>query len=1105
MILKKIITLSLFLNIILFVGISFGQNGTSAYESVIVQGDIYYANGDYINAKASYHYASRLNPEEQYPKDKLDQTLEKLRAKMVVMEEFIVIVSEGDKYFKQSEFDKAIEKYNEAKKVVPGESYPNDKINEINWIVNETAAKQYEYNSVINDAEKFQKYRKFDKAKEEFEKALLLLPREQYPKDKIAELDILIEERTRVQAAYDETVANADRLFNLKYYENSREEYQKAADAKPNEDYPAAKIKEIDEILVQKNEFNDLINEADEFYVSKELEPAKSKYQAALKIYPSESYPKDMIEKINSKLVKKVGKDEIYQQSIVSADEFLKNKDYTNAITEYENALAIKSKEEYPAQKIDEINRIITQIEEAEMQYNLAVQRGEQYLAQDDYFSAKDEFERATQLKPAEQYPKSKLEEINKVVDRQQETLDSFNLSIAEADAFLEDKDYDKAIEEYQSALLIIPGRQYALDKIAEIEQTKLELVEQEAEYEKLIAEADKFYSQKDFALARIKYDEALKLDPEQTYPQEKITEIDQNLSGQVELESEYSKHIATADIYFGNQEYESALAEYQMANILKPSEQHPISRIDEISAMYTSQNTNKNNYDTYIASGDRYFEDGNYLQALKEYNAAQELKPEESYPGLKITALNQLISSQQSQDEEYLLLISAADLLYQEKKYTEAKIKYEEALALKPGEKYPQERIDQIIAILALASTQNSEYDEAILEADGLFGLQQYEEAKLAYMKAANLNEKEQYPKDKMEEIDRIITSQKANQAEYNKLVAAADRMMESEEYDKAREKYIAALELLPVEQYPQDKLNEIAEIALANELNVQETYNNLITEADDHFEKQEYDQAKIKYQNALKYKPDEEYPVQKLAEVESLSSELEEKEATFNRLIAEGDIAFKAKEYQEAKSKYIEASALFPKEEYPISKIEEINLVHKAKNQDQQQAYDKAIADADKYYSSKILDLALESYMTAKAIFQDETYPDEMINKINKILDENAVRDMVATAVTIEKNGMKKFPFDPILVTDRKSSLIFIRAKNVSGSTFKIFMSYGKGGGKNGGYILPIPAEDTVKDYFIPIGNQYTWFSEDNDWISLTTQGGSIEVIKVKILKDE
>ena len=41
---------------------------------------------------------SRLN------KDKLDQVVEKLRAKMEVMEEYIAVVSEGDKLFYDNEF-----------------------------------------------------------------------------------------------------------------------------------------------------------------------------------------------------------------------------------------------------------------------------------------------------------------------------------------------------------------------------------------------------------------------------------------------------------------------------------------------------------------------------------------------------------------------------------------------------------------------------------------------------------------------------------------------------------------------------------------------------------------------------------------------------------------------------------------------------------------------------------------------------------------------------------------------------------------------------------------------------------------------------------------
>ncbi len=113
--------------------------------------------------------------------------------------------------------------------------------------------------------------------------------------------------------------------------------------------------------------------------------------------------------------------------------------------------------------------------------------------------------------------------------------------------------------------------------------------------------------------------------------------------------------------------------------------------------------------------------------------------------------------------------------------------------------------------------------------------------------------------------------------------------------------------------------KLREVEQIILAQEKIVQETYDNLVAQPTIILTRQEYDQAKIKYQNALKYKPDELYPVQKLGEIEALVSDLEMLKANYQRLIADADVNFKAKEYQEAKSKYVEASALFPKEEYP------------------------------------------------------------------------------------------------------------------------------------------------------------------------------------------
>ena len=1026
---------------------SFGQVGDEDYKAAIAQADNYFKAGDYINAKASYQYASRLKPGEQYPKDRLQESINKIRDKMLVVEQFSAIVAEADKQFKAGEYELAKTKYTEAKKILPEDPYPDQQLNEITRIVEESTAKESEYNAAIANGEKFIKFRKYDLAKAEFEKALAVSPDETYPKEKIAELQTLIEETNKTKAAYDETIASADRLFNLKYYANARKEYEKALNAKPDEDYPAAQIKEIDKVLVQKNEFDRLVNLADEAYGNKDMETAKANYQAALKIYPDENYPKTMIDKVNSSLLANANsKDELYQKSIAEADKFLSAKDYTNALKEYENASALKPAEQYPTQKIAEVKGLMDKISGDELEFNRAVQRGEQLLAQKDYTSARGEFTKASQLKPNEPYPKEKLQEINQLLKQQDENQVSFDQSVAKAEEYYAKKEYDLALNEYQKALVIIPGQKAVTDKIDEINRMKSGLAEKDNQYTSLLSEADRLFDKASYFEAKGKYNEILVIEPDDEHAQARIAEIERLQTAQKEIENNYNKSIAAADIYFKNQEYESARIEYQKASSLKPAE---------------------------------------------------------LYPANKLVELNNILEGQAAQQNSYDQLITEADKLYREGKYEQARIEYQKALDLRPNEKYPAEKIAEISKLLKSFADENREYNDAISTADELFNLKKYAEANLMYLKAANIKPDEQYPKDRMLESDQMLNQQKAAEAEYNQYVSAGDRMMESKEYDKANEKYNLAIALRPDEQYPRAKLREIEQIILAQEKIVQENYDKLIAVADSYFNKQEYDQAKINYQNALKNKPDEEYPVQKLGEIEGLVSDLETLQANYARIIADADVKFKAKEYQEAKSKYIEASAMFPKEEYPITKIEEINLYFKSEHLKGQQAYDKSIADADKFFASGILDQALESYRTAKSILPDESYPDEMINRILGILETNAVRDLIASPITIANNEEKRLKFEPVLVTDRKGSMIFIKARNTTDVECKVVLSYGKGSSKNGGFILPIPASQLSKEYIISIGKQYTWFSQDNDWISLVPQGGSVEMILVKISK--
>jgi hypothetical protein len=76
-----------------------------------------------------------------------------------------------------------------------------------------------------------------------------------------------------------------------------------------------------------------------------------------------------------------------------------------------------------------------------------------------------------------------------------------------------------------------------------------------------------------------------------------------------------------------------------------------------------------------------------------------------------------------------------------------------------------------------------------------------------------------------------------------------------------------------------------------------------------------------------------------------------------------------------------------------------------------------------------------------------------------------------------------------------------VLVKAKNLGESEFKIIFTYGSAKGKNGGFVVQVPAGQDYNDFIIRVGNQYKWFSEDNDWLSIYPENGDIEIKLVRI----
>jgi len=121
------------------------------------------------------------------------------------------------------------------------------------------------------------------------------------------------------------------------------------------------------------------------------------------------------------------------------------------------------------------------------------------------------------------------------------------------------------------------------------------------------------------------------------------------------------------------------------------------------------------------------------------------------------------------SKNAQYNKAISKADESYTEQNYTEAKGHYEEALKIKPGEDFPKQRLDEIDELLLLLEMKEK-YDNAIQTADGLFNQKDYKRAKEFYLMAMNYNDSETYPVEQIRKIDERLLELEAEAARNSK-----------------------------------------------------------------------------------------------------------------------------------------------------------------------------------------------------------------------------------------------------------------------------------------------------------------------------------------------
>ena len=1025
------------------------------YKSVIANADKSFDSESYEDARKIYTEALTIKPNEEYPTGRISKinVLLAEKAKLLQTEtEFQALVAKGDAAFNQKEYEASKTQYTSALGLKSNSADVISKIKNIDSILQKLADDQKKeeenrllalsaaidktYNEAITKGNKQIEQKTYPEARITFQEARKLKPTELLPDEMIAKIDALIATTERELAArlkeeanqklrqeaqdnsFNEAMNKANKAFTDSDFNTAKTGYQTALTIKNTDPTAKDKLAQTEAKLAQlaklTQDYNTAINVANKHVGDKQYKEAKSKYQEALQYLPDSDYPKRQIEKLDELLLQAGAehqKEELYASAIKEGEAMFANKNYSGARLPFVKASGLKPSEPLPVQRIREIDKLLADLalEEAknksiESGYLESIKRADQAFADKEYTSARLIYGESLSVKPTEQYPTSRIAEIDKLLADLK--LQQYNQAIAAADVAFKSDQLNEATTQYELALTSKANDGYAKKQLVEITKRRTLLLAEkdglkklDAQYETLMTVANSNFNNKEYQKAKEKYQNALSLKPLEALPKEQILKIDRllkELATDEEINRLYAESVKTAQEAFRQNKLKEARDAYQKAYNYKPAETMPPLRIAELDTMIaqleetaklnamedaqrlTKEKANKEEYDTAIAAADEAFEAKQYSMARTNYSNALSMLPNEKYPKDQISKIDGLIAQQEKinllakqqamkdsimkvRDEAFNLALSSAKELEQSKQYQRAILKYKEAIDLNVKEKTKLQKliaaIEEKISLTEIPQevTQNesvvtapvetikapqtnlqahqpgNNYDEAIKKADDSFGVKDYTVARFYYYKAVELQPKEEYPKNQIELIRKLVDSElsSVDRSGYQQAITQADDAFKKESYTVARFFYYKGLAIKSWEKYPKDRIQEI--LALTNSLlseKEEKAYKDLIAKADEAFIGKDISIARFYYNKAIEIKRDEDYPRIKINDIQKLidQTKLDGRNLEYNKLIELADQAMKSESLSIARFNYIKALNMKPDEKYPKEQLQRI-----------------------------------------------------------------------------------------------------------------------------------------------------------------------------------
>jgi tetratricopeptide (TPR) repeat protein len=653
---------------------------------------------------------------------------------------------------------------------------------------------------------------------------------------------------------------------------------------------------------------------------------------------------------------------------------------------------------------------------------------------------------------------------------------------------------------------------------------TFVEAQVQAPSFQSLVSSGDKEFANQEFIKAKTYYQEALRLKPNDSNAKAKLDKTLQKIREENKKEEQFFEYIDNADALYASGELDKALAEYNKALKIFPKDEYAQGKKTEISTILKNEKDKVNAFNEMVALGDNLLKQEKYAEAVMQYESALQLYPNNTMVREKYQDAKNKKDAYDTKISEYEKFKAKGLEFTLRKKYGEAIDYYRQALELYPNDT----EIPGLIKELQTQKDIADNYDARITEADNYYEDRSYNEAKASYQAALQVIPDDSYALGMIARIDEIVNSpeylkiqnDKAKlDSDFDNLMSRGESAEAMKNYEQALTCYVSALELKPNNTqalakkknaedmilYQEQQRKEQERLAAAEaEKQRQANINNMLSLGNKQLNEKKYAEAELSFNEVLRLDPNNATATAQLSVIAGFYEEIQrQKQENYNTAMAEGSYAFDSRKYAEAIRQYNIALANKPGDEAATQRLAESQQMENMRVSALANEYNSYVTKGDAQLQTKNYDKAIEFYTKAVQLNTDNPYAANKIREIGEILKANKLVELTPVAVTINANETKRFEFQPVDVTTRRGNYILIKAKNLVEKPFIMYISYGNRDGEHGGFMVSVPNNQEVNDFIVRIGSQYKWFSEDNTWIEVMPEGGSIEISTMEITK--